>query len=121
MLVMDKTPHSRGVTPDTMKGDFPMATKTTRKAPVKAKGSSARAVADKASAALSRTVTPKTVRQWARDHMARFQDESYTVHAYSAAEVRTILKGLGAAEARRTASKAGDLPADEDEGSDDAQ
>lgn len=82
--------------------------------PAKAKGSSARRVADQASTQLGKTVTPKTVRQWSRDHIARFGDESYTVHAYSAAEVRQILKGLASTKARRTASKAGDQAPDDD-------
>ena len=74
----------------------------------KPKGLSARAVAAQVSTELGRTVTPKTIRQWARDHMGRFQDESYTVHAYSAPEAKTIVEAFKANDARRQASKAGD-------------
>jgi hypothetical protein len=88
-----------------------MATKTTTKPA--AKGTSARQAADKVSAAIGRTVTPKTIRQWFRDHLTRFQDESYTVHRYSAAEVQKVMKAFQASDARRTASKAGDQPADD--------
>jgi hypothetical protein len=91
---------------------------TARKGKTAPKGASARRVADQATTALGKTVTPKTVRQWARDHIARFQDEGYTVHAYSAAEVRTILKGLGRSDARRQASKAGDQPTEQTDADD---
>lgn len=84
----------------------------------KVKGSSARKVADQVSARLGKTVTPKTIRQWARDHMTRFQDEGYTVHAYSAAEVRQITAAFVKSDARRQASKAGDQATDD---SDDEQ
>lgn len=82
-----------------------------------AKGASARQVADRVSTAIGRTVTPKTIRQWARDHMARFQDESYTVHRYSVPEVNKILAAFRATDARRQASKAGDQPTADAEGS----
>ena len=101
-----------------------MATSTkgnARKATKPAKGSTARQAADRVSTALGRTVTPKTVRQWFRDHVARFQDESYTVHRYSAAEVNRLMAAFKASDARRTASKAGDQPAaDADEDSSEA-
>lgn len=84
-----------------------MATKTP-------KGTTARQAADQLSAELGRTVTPKTVRQWFRDHDAKYQDESYTVHRYSAAQVKRVMTAFKANDARRQASDAGDQPVDDD-------
>jgi len=36
----------------------------------------------------------KRVRQWAREHLTRFQDDHYTSHAYSARERDTIVNAL---------------------------
>jgi hypothetical protein len=87
-------------------------TKTTAKPA--AKGTTARQAADRVSAAIGRTVTPKTIRQWSRDHIGRFQDESSTVHRYSADEVNRIMAAFKANDARRQASKAGDQATEDD-------
>jgi hypothetical protein len=69
---------------------------------------SARDVA-KALAKSGRKVDGKRVRQWVRDHVARFDDDGYTAHQYTAAEYRTIVAGMtGTAKTgRSTAARQG--------------
>lgn len=83
-------------------------TKPQSKPKSKPKGLSASAMAAQVSTAVGRTVTPKTIRQWARDHITRFGDETYTVHAYSTVEARRIRDAFVKSNARRQASVAAD-------------
>lgn len=77
-----------------------------------AKVYSARDVA-KALSVKGRKVDGKRVRQWVRDHVARFDDDGYTSHQYSAAEFRTIVTGMSgqAKSGRSTAARQGRKPA----------
>lgn len=79
----------------------------------KVKGTTARQAADSVSTEIGRTVTPKTIRQWFRDHDPKFQDESYTVHRYTPAQVKKVMAAFKASDARRQASTAGDQPAED--------
>jgi hypothetical protein len=50
----------------------------------------------KLTAQLHRTVTPKAIRSWARERIARFGDDKYTAHAYSVGEVKAITAAFAA-------------------------
>lgn len=65
----------------------------------------ARAVAKR----LGGTMTDKRVRAWVREHVARFDDDGYTAHAYTSAEFAAIVKGMSAANksGRATAARNG--------------
>ena len=47
-------------------------------------------LARKLTAQLHRTITPKAIRSWSRERIARFGDDKYTAHAYSVGEVKAI-------------------------------
>ena len=73
-----------------------------------AKTYTARDVA-KALSKSGRKVDGKRVRAWVREHVARFDDDGYTAHQYSATEFRTIVAGMtgGAKSGRSTAAQQG--------------
>ena len=50
-----------------------------------------------------RVVTAKRVRSWAREHIGRYDDDKYTSHAYTPAEVRAIVAGFGESKSRAAA------------------
>jgi hypothetical protein len=52
---------------------------------------SARQTARDASKASGRPVTDKRVRAWARESIARFDDDGYTAHVYTVAEHKAIV------------------------------
>lgn len=56
----------------------------------------ANALARELSKRLGRTISGKVVRQWSRDNIARFGDDKYTAHEYSAAEVKAISAAFAA-------------------------
>ena len=67
----------------------------------------------KALAKSGRKVDGKRVRQWVREHVARFDDDGYTAHQYTAAEYRTIVAGMTGTtkSGRSTAARQGRKPA----------
>jgi hypothetical protein len=67
-------------------------------------------LARKLSRDLKRNVTGKTVRQWSRDNIARFGDDRYTAHEYSAAEVKTITAAFVARGTRSKVQPKGSKP-----------
>lgn len=67
----------------------------------------ARTVARMVSKAVGRDVSDKRVRAWVRDHVAAFDDDGYTSHQYSPAQVKVIVAGMTkAAQSGRSASAA---------------
>jgi hypothetical protein len=71
---------------------------------------SARAAAVLIGDTLGRPVTAKQVRTVARDTMPEYQDEAYTAHAYSRADVLMLLDAFQSRTTRRGASIAGSGP-----------
>jgi len=58
---------------------------------------------DVARAIKTRKLDAKRVRAWVRENIARFDDDGYTSHEYSAAEYKTIVAGLsGQSKTART-------------------
>jgi hypothetical protein len=57
-----------------------------------------------------RLVTGKTVRSWFRANVARFDDDAYTAHAYSAGEVRAYLAAHKASGERASVQPKGKVP-----------
>jgi hypothetical protein len=83
-----------------------MATQTSKADPKV----SARAASVWLSEVLGRPVTAKQVRTVARDTMPAYQDEAYTQHAYSKADLLALLAAFQSRTTRRGASIAGSGP-----------
>jgi len=73
----------------------------------------ARKVADEVTRKLGKPVNAKRVRQWVRDHIAAFDDDGYTTHAYTAAQKARIVTGMtkAAAQPRAKSASQGRKPA----------
>lgn len=66
----------------------------------------ARKVAETVSKKLGKPVNQKRVRQWVRDHLPAFDDDGYTQHLYTPAQVTAIVNGMTGAASKPRAKTA---------------